>query len=152
MELRHEGDTVNFSGLEITQTSRGFDVQNSTDLVEFLFNLHGLENSKPTDNPGRRSTVMGLPSATPPDGHDYSNFRKAVGKLIFMASWRPQQLSTHVLNPTTESKRAVKQLIRYLKGTQHTCLRLELRGMVQKGLLELVGRSDSDWAVDSATH
>ena len=66
-----------------------------------------------------------------------------------MAQWRPdmqfaiQQLSTQVLNPTTESKRAVKQLIRNPKGTQHTCLRLEQRGMVQKGLLELVGRSDS---------
>ena len=62
-----------------------------------------------------------------------------------------QQLSTQVLNPTTESKRAVKQLIRYLKGTQHTCLRLEPCEMVQTGLLELVGRSDSDWAGDSAT-
>ena len=63
-----------------------------------------------------------------------------------------RQLSTQVLNPTTESKRAVKQLIRYLQGTQHTCLRLEPRGMVHKCLLELVGRSDSDWAGDSATH
>ena len=100
---------------------------------------------------------MELASATPHDGHDYSNFRTAVGKLIFMAPWRPdmqfaiQQLSTQVLNPTTQSKRAVKQLIRYLKGTQHTSLRLEPRGMVQKGLLELVGRSDSDLAGDSTT-
>ena len=67
-----------------------------------------------------------------------------------MALWRPdmqfaiQQLSTQVLNLQTESKRAVKQLIRNLKGTQHTCLRLEPRVMVQKGLLKLVGRSDSD--------
>ena len=74
---------------------------------------------------------MELASATPMDGHDYFNFRTAFGKLIFMAPWRPdmqvaiQQLSTQVLNTTTESKRAVKQLIRYLKGTQHTCLRLE---------------------------
>ena len=96
-------------------------------------------------------------SATPLDGHDYSNFGKAVGKLIFMALWRPdmqfaiQQLSTQVLNPTTESKRAVKQLIRYLKATQHTCLLLEPREMVQTGLLELIGRGDSDWAGDSAT-
>ena len=52
----------------------------------------------------------------------------------------------------TESRRAVKQLIRYLKGTQHTCLRLEPREMVQTSLLELVGRSDSEWAGDSATH
>ena len=40
-----------------------------------------------------------------------------------MAPWRPdmqfaiQHLSTQVLNPTTESRPAVKQLIRYLKGT-----------------------------------
>ena len=34
---------------------------------------------------------------------------------------------------------------------QHTCLRVEPREMVQTGLLELVGRSDSDWASDSAT-
>ena len=100
---------------------------------------------------------MELASATPLDGNDYSCFRTAFGKLIFMAPWRPdmqfaiQQLSTQVLKPTTESKRAVKQLPRYLKGKQHTCLRLEPREMVQTGLLELVGRSDSDLAVDSAT-
>ena len=35
--LRHEGDTVNFLGLEITKTSRVFEVKNSTDLVESLF-------------------------------------------------------------------------------------------------------------------
>ena len=35
--LRHEGDTVNFCGLEITKTSKGFEVKNSTDLVESLF-------------------------------------------------------------------------------------------------------------------
>ena len=76
---------------------------------------------------------MELASATPLDGHDHSNFRTAVGKLIFVAPWRPdmqfaiQQLSTQVHNHTTESKRVAKQLIRYLKGTQHTCLRLEPR-------------------------
>ena len=150
--LRHEGDTVNFLGLEITKTRKGFEVKNSTETLWNPFlNLYGLQNSKPTVNPGRRSTVMELASATPLDFHDFSNFRTAVGKLIFMAPWRPdmqfviQQLSTQVLNDTTESKRAVKQLTGYLKSTQHTCLRL------QTSLLELVGRSDSDWAGDSAT-
>ena len=145
-----------FLGLGITKTRKSFEVQNSKDLVESLLKLYGLQNSKPTANPGRRSTVMELASATPLDGHDYSNFRTAVGKLIFMAPWRSDkrfaiQPSTQVLKPTTESKRAVKQLIRYLKSTQHTCLRLEPREMVQTSLLELVGRSDSDWAGDSAT-
>ena len=35
--LRHEGDAVNFLGLEITKTRKGFEVKNSTDLVECLF-------------------------------------------------------------------------------------------------------------------
>ena len=137
--LRNGGDTVNFLGLEITETSKGFEMKNSTDLVESLLNLYGSENSEPTANPGRRFTVMEVATALPLDGQECSNFRTAVGKLIFMAPWRPdmqfaiQQLATQVLNSTTESKRAVKQLIRYLKGTQHTCLRLEPRGMVQKG-------------------
>ena len=139
--LRHEGDTVNFLGLE---TSKGFEVKDSTDLVESLLNPYGLENSKPTAHPGRRSIVMELASATPLDGHDYSNFRSAVGKLIFMAPWRPdmqfaiQQLSTQVLNPATGSKRAVKQFIRYLRGTQRTCLRLEPRLKVCLNSLVLV--------------
>ena len=89
------------------KVSKGFEVKNCTDLVESFLNLYGLENSKPTANLGRRSTVMELASATPLDGHDYSNFRTAIGKIIFMAPWRPdmqlaiQQQSTQVLNPTT---------------------------------------------------
>ena len=119
--LRHEGDTVNFLGLEITKTRTGFEVKNSTDLVESLLSLYGLQNSKPTVNPGRRSTVMELASATPLD-----------------AIRHPTTIHTSP-QPQLQSKRAVKQLIRYLKGTQRTCLlRLEPREMVQTGLLELV--------------
>ena len=75
--------------------------------------------------------MMELAAAIPLDGHDYSNFRTAVGKLIFKALGRPdmqlaiQQLSTQVFNLTTESKPAVKQLIRCLKGRHNICLRLE---------------------------
>ena len=69
---------------------------------------------------------MELATAVPQEGNGYSNFRTVVGKLIFMALWRPdmqfatRQLSTQVLNPTTGSKRAVKQMKRYLKGTHST--------------------------------
>ena len=44
---------------------------------------------------------------------------------------------------------AVKQLIRCLRNTQHSCL--EPRGIVQKRLLKLVGRSGSDRTSDSTT-
>ena len=35
--LRHEGDTVNFLGLGITKTRKGFQLKNSTDLVQSFF-------------------------------------------------------------------------------------------------------------------
>ena len=96
--LRHEGDTVNFCGLEITKTSRGFEVKNSTDVEESLLNLCGLDNSKRTVNPGRRSTVMELASATPLDGHDCSNFRTAVGKTHLHGTLETKHAICH---PTT---------------------------------------------------
>ena len=37
--LSNEGDTVNFCGLEITKTTRGFEVRNRTELVESLLKL-----------------------------------------------------------------------------------------------------------------
>ena len=56
--LRHEGDTVNSLGFEIFKTRKGFEVKNSTDLVESFLNLYGFQNSKPTVNRCRRSTVI----------------------------------------------------------------------------------------------
>ena len=91
---------LTFFFLEISKTSRGFEVRNSTDLGESLLNLDGfLENSEQTANPGRRSTVIELAIAILLDGHVRSNFHTAVGERIFVAPWRPdmqfdiQQLS-----------------------------------------------------------
>ena len=102
--------------------------------------------------------MVELASATPLVGHDYSNFRRAVGKLIFMAPWRPdmqfaiRQLSTQVFNPTTE-KQARSETVDTISQRHANTLVfvLDPRGMVQKEFLELVGRSDSEWAGDSAT-
>ena len=128
--LRNEGDTVNCWALEITMTSWGFEVINSTELAESLLSLDGWENSKPTANPGRRCTVIELASAIPLRGRIFQ-LSFSGRKTHLDGTWRTdmpfasQQLSTQALNPTTESTRAVNQLLRYLKGTNNTCLRLE---------------------------
>ena len=72
--------------------------QNSTDLVEPRLNLSGLENSTPTVNPGRRSTVMELASAIPVVGYDCSNFRTAVGKTHLHGTLETRHAIRH---PTT---------------------------------------------------
>ena len=91
--LRNDGDRINLLGLAITKTSRGFEVRNSTELVESLLNLYGLENSKPTAH-------------------------------CSQTLYRDGARNSH------SSGRS----------------RLEPHMTVQKGMIELVGRSDSDWA------
>ena len=145
---------MNFVGLEITKTRNGFEVKNSTDFVESLLNLYGLQKLE-TDSPsGRRSTVVELASATPLDGQDYSNIRTAVDKLTLHGTLETRHAFCH---PTTihtcpqphDREQARSEVVDTISQvTQHTCLRLEPREMVQTGLLELVGRSDSDWAGD----
>ena len=49
----------------------------------------GWKTLKPTANPGRRFAVMKLVTAVLLEGHDYSKFRSAVGKLVFIALCRP---------------------------------------------------------------
>ena len=156
--LRHEGDTVNFLGLENTKTNRGFEVKNSADLVESLLNLYVLENSKPTANPGRRSRVLEHASAIPLDGHDHSNFRTAVGKLIFTVTLETRHAIRH---PTTihtspqshNREQARSETVDTIsqKARNTPVFVLNRAEWFQNGLLELVGRRDSDWTGDSAT-
>ena len=84
---------------------------------------------------------MELASATLLDGHDYLSHSRRKTHLHGTLETRHA-----ICHPTTIHTSETVDTI-----SQHTCLRLEPRGMVPKGLLELVGRSDSDWTGDSAT-
>ena len=129
-----------FWGPEITKTSKGFEVKNSTDLVESLSNLCGLEHSKPTANPGRRS-VMELASATLWMVMTVPAFAQP---LENPSSWHLgdqtcnfiQQLSTQVLN-THDREQARSETVDTISQRHATTLAFVLnREMVQKGLLE----------------
>ena len=118
MVLHHEGDTVNFLGLEITKTSKGFEVKSSTDFVESLFGSLRVDNSKPTAYPGRRSTVMELASATPLGGHTHLHVTLETRHAIC----RPPAIHTSPQSHNRKSLRVVKQLLRYLTSTRNTLL------------------------------
>ena len=53
--LRNTGDTVKFLNLEITKTSRSFEVRNSHELVDPLLSLYGLQNIETSCNSGTTS-------------------------------------------------------------------------------------------------
>ena len=90
--FRHEGDAVNLLGLEITKTSKGFEVKNSTEHVESLPNLYGLENSK--------TTVIGWSRVNQPgvlNPRQRASAQKAVGTI-------PQRLATHLSSCSNHAK------------------------------------------------
>ena len=113
--LRHEGDTVNFFGLEITKTSKGFEVKNSADFVESFF--ESLRVGKTRD---RRPVLAGV-------GRWWGSRRELLWVVVSTptfaqpsensSSWRLGDQTCHLpsnnypqkssLNPTTESKRTV---------------------------------------------
>ena len=93
--LRKEGDTVRFWGLEITKTSRGFEVRNSTELVESLLKFYGLGKSKPTGNPDRRSTVMELASAILWEGPRFFQLTHRVWKSHLHGTMQSSRVSRH---------------------------------------------------------
>ena len=55
--LRNEGDIVNFLCLEITKTSRGFEVKNNTDLVESIVVTFTPTFAKPSENSSFHGTL-----------------------------------------------------------------------------------------------
>ena len=89
---------------------------------------------------------MELAAATPLDGHDYSNFRTAVGKLIFMAPWRLDMQTCPVSRNMEQARSETVDTISQRHATHLS--RLEPRELVQTGLRELVGSSDLNWAGD----
>ena len=104
----------------------------SAELVEFLLNLYGLGNSTSHANPGRRSTMMELASATPLDGHDYSNFRTAVGK-------------TH-LRGTMEARHAIRHTT-----TTHTSPQLHNRKQAHNETIDTVSQRHAQHLSSSRT-
>ena len=65
-------------GLEITKTSRGFEVRKSHELAYSLLSLYVLQNATPVGTPGRRATAKELAAVIPLQGYDSSTFRTAV--------------------------------------------------------------------------
>ena len=77
------------------------------------------------------------------------NIRPAIGSLSYLAKWRPDiayavnKLSREQVNPGPSTMKAVKRIIRYLKGTIGKGIDMRRTTMTEQGL---VIYSDSDFA------
>ena len=110
---------------------------------------HGMDDCNPTQAPMEARLKLSKQSSAPPV--DQTMYRSIVGSLRYLSNTRPDLaysvgiVSRYMEAPTTEHMAAVKQILRYVKGTMGLGCCYEKK---EKGELRLTGYSDSDMAGD----
>ena len=132
-----------FLGIEIKQVSGGILLSQSKYIKDLLTKTRMLDSS-PITTP----MVFKDKSTSSDDDHvDISAYQSIVGVLQYLTFTRPDivyavnRACQHFNNPTFANMKAVKRILRYLKGTQQFGLRY-----LSQSPISLYGFSDADWA------
>jgi hypothetical protein len=114
----------------------------------------GMEDCNPAVTPmdSNGSNLVPAPKDYTASQDEIKEYQRAIGSLMYaMLGSRPDiafavsMVSRFASNPTAEHMKAVKRILRYLKGTLN--YQLTYRGDLQA----LTGYSDADWAGDKDT-
>lgn len=137
-----------YLGIEVVQSCHGIGLCQASYAAKILEKT-GLESCNSVQVPMEAKQKLSKKSTTPPV--DATEYRSIVGSLRYLVNTRPDIayavgiVSRFMESPTTEHMAAVKQILRYIRGT------LDLGCMyMKKGVKEpyLMGYSDSDMAGD----
>ena len=112
-----------------------------------------MEASNPASTPGTATLKQSTNDDAPLDAQEHADYRRAVGKLQWLTDARPdisfatKELARDLQQPTQQSIRKVKHLLRYLRGTQHYKMILRTTHTPQtKEPIDLNIYVDADWA------
>ena len=151
-EMTDLGPCTHYLGMTVTRDRRNRILRLSQrSYIETVLQDHGMWECKPVLTPleGRLEPAPEGHKATDEDKHWYA---KAIGSLMYaMLGTRPDIAfavsccSRYMSNPAEPHIKAVKRIMRYLRGTIN--FELTFRGELEP----LLGYSDSDWAGDTGT-
>jgi len=147
LEINDLGKLSYFLGIEVTQTKDGL-ILNQRKYANELLRLSNMAECKPvsTSMEAGASYVKRLETEEKADGEVY---RSIVGGLQYLCNTRPDLqfpvgvVSRFVSDPSVTHWRAVKRILRYIKGTAHFGLKYNASGDST-----LTGYCDADWAGD----
>ena len=112
-----------------------------------------METSNPASAPGTATLKQSTNDDAPLDAQERADYRRAVGKLQWLTDTRPdisfatKELARDLQQPTQQSLRKVKHLLRYLRGTQQYKMILRTTHTPQtKEPIDLNIYVDADWA------
>ena len=153
-KLKDLGDLSYFLGVKVVQDiSKGQVWIGQPSYIENVLERFGMEDAKPVETPVDPSQKLckATDNCTLCDQEQYQS---AVGSLLYLSvKTRPDitfavsNVSRYCAKPTIQHWKAVKRIMRYLKGTQNL-------GILYKndGSTEFIGYSDADWGGDIEDH
>lgn len=150
-ETKDLGHITHYLGMQISREDDGTFTLSQKYKIQETIEEFGLQEAKTASTPMETSYLK--------EPNDQSNllqdnhlYRKAIGKLLYIATITRPDISTavgilsrKVSKPTKMDWNAVKRVIRYLKGTINKKLKLSARTSHK-----LTGYVDADWAGDKS--
>lgn len=142
--IKDLGHLKYFLGVEVARSSQGIAISQRKYTLDIIDEA-GLLGAKPAKFPMEENLRL-----SPTEGqllHNASQYRRLVGKLIYLTITRPEiSYSVHILSQFMQQPRkphldAVHRLLRYLKGSPGQGLLFP-----SNGSLTLKGYCDADWA------
>lgn len=139
--LKDLGNLHYFLGIKVTTTATGLHLS-QTKYINDLLKRANMDQSKPLPTPMISRVHLSATNGTPFE--DSKQYRSLVGALQYVTITRPEiafsvnKLSQYMQCPLDQHWKALKRVLRYLKG-------ITTYGL---NLLNLIGFSDSDWATD----
>lgn len=143
-KMKDLGPLKYFLGFEVARAPEGIYLCQRKYALDIIQET-GLLGAKPTEFP--MITQHKLALSTSPQLHDPEQYRRLVGRLIYLCFTRPElAYSVHILsqfmqNPKVEHWQAALRVVRYLKGHPGQGILLK-----SNATLQLNGWCDSDWA------
>jgi hypothetical protein len=144
--MSYLGLLTKYLGIEFTHTPTGLTLH-QTEYATSIIEEHGLLECNPTKTPLPSGFTISKQTKTPLV--DPTSYRSLIGKLMFLTTTRPDitfavnLLSQFNEKPQMAHFKALKQILRYIKGTLSIGLTFS-----QTGKLSLTGHSDVDWGGD----
>lgn len=142
--LKDLGSLHYFLGIEAYRDKSGIYLTQGKYISDLLDMFH-MGNATPYSTPMAAHKSLSIHSGEPLENP--SQYRSAVGALQYLCNTRPDisfcvgKLSQFLSKPTTEHWKAVKRVLRYLRGTIHYGIHIK-----PSALLDIVAYSDADWA------
>ncbi|KAL9239991.1 hypothetical protein vseg_014258 [Gypsophila vaccaria] len=144
--LKDLGPLSYFLGVEVIPCAHGLFL-NQQKYIRDLLHKTNMDDAKPASTPLDPNAPLTLTSGTPLSNP--TDYRTIVGSLQYLSLTRPDtafavnKLSQFMHSPTTNHWKALKRLLRYLKGTLHHGLNI-----YRHSTMLLHAFSNSDWAGD----